>query len=78
MKITVWGIKQAILGSTLLNVLYFKTKDERDAYFETIDHADKIHAIEVNEEDLRPALKDEWDEDSAIEGAYTIHDESDE
>lgn len=72
MKITVWGIEWAILGSTLSRVIYFKTCEERDAFFSTINHADKLRAIKVNEEDLEPALRDEWDEDSVIPGAYTI------
>ena len=72
MKITVWGIKQAIWGSDNFRFLYFKTSEERDAFFATIDHADKLRARKVNEADLHPALRDEWDDGSVIPGAYTI------
>ena len=69
-KITVWGTEEGIWGSVNTLRLYFKTKEERDKYFATHDHIDKLRAIKVDPEELRPALTDEWDENSVIPGAY--------
>ena len=71
MKITVYGIRYAVFGSDCKSELYFKTKEDRESFLADFKNPfERLRGMQVKESSLVPALRDEWDEDSTIPGAY--------
>lgn len=73
MKITVYGIRYAVFGSDRKAELYFKSKETREAFIDSFENPfSLLRGKRVEESTLTPALRDTWDEDSVIPGAYEI------
>lgn len=73
MKIAVYGIRYAVFGSDRKPELYFKNEEDREAFLADFKNPfNRLRAKSIEESALVPALRDAWDEDSIIPGAYEI------
>ena len=58
MKITAWGIRQAIWGSDRTEEYWFSSKEAREEYAANHDHFDRIRARKVEADEVFKSYAD--------------------
>lgn len=71
-KITVYPIRQAFWGCVPCEIYYFRSKEERDYYYSTHDHLDKLRARRVDPCSVDFYYNEEQNEDGSFTEADWI------